>query len=79
MGITFDAKEKPLKGKLVVPEMRAIGHIDLIGQCAPKYKEDLEASAREYNEQYPKYIHWVIENPRGKKDYGYYLVREKRL
>jgi hypothetical protein len=79
MGIVFDTKDIPMKGRLIVQEPITSWKIDVIGSCVAKYKNDLEDRARKYNNLYPKYIHWVIENPRGFLSYGYYLVREKRL
>jgi hypothetical protein len=79
MGIVFDTKDIPMKGRLIVSEPLVGWKIDVIGSCASKYKNELEASAKKYNSLYPKYIHWVIKNPRGADGYGYYLLREKRL
>jgi len=79
MGIVFDKKDEPWKGLIRTTELRPIGHIDIVGQCASGYRDMLVASADEYNLKFPTYIHWVIENPRGAGTYGYYLVREKRL
>jgi len=79
MGIVFDKKDEPWKGLVRTTELRPIGHIDIIGQCASEYRDVLLDSADEDNLKFPKYLHWVIENPRGADRYGYYLVREKRL
>ena len=78
-GIVFDTKDIPMRGRLIVSEPITSFKLDVIGSCAPEYRQDLESSARKYNNLYPKYIHWVIDNPRGADRYGYYLLRERRL
>ena len=77
-GIVFGAKDIPMKGIVKDVEPISAGKIDVIGHCAPGYLRMLRDSAEDYNLRFPKYIHWVITNPRGEA-YGYYLVREKRL
>lgn len=78
MGIVFNTKDVPLKGKIITlanGAPRPIGSIDILAHAAPEYKKDLDDTAYEYNRRYSAWVFWVVPTVYG----GYYLVSEKRL
>lgn len=79
MGIVFDTKDIPLKGKLITlakgAPPRPISSIDVLAHAAPEYKKDLDDTAYEYNRRYSAWAFWVVPTNYG----GYYLVSERRL
>ena len=55
-----------------------IGTLEIIGYCNQENLIKARESVKRYNKNSDKYIYAVIRNPKG-KDYGYYLIREKKL